>query len=198
MKTFDIKLPKTINDFRIGHLKAFSDESFKDGNITLNTKVLFLANITLVSVAKLMTVDVNDINTMFDYCINLFSEFKMSGKPPKEIEIEGQIFTFVDPKQAPIGFHIDCQHSDFVKDPVLLACTCYIPKGTNYGQLDIHENILYPRSSRYELFKNHFKMVDFIELNGFFLKKYVELIDSYTESQRIKKKLSRINLLGKK
>lgn len=198
MKTFDIKLPKTINDYRIQHLKAFEDASFKEDNITLNTKVLFLANITLVSVNKLMTIDVNDINEMFNYCISLFSDFKMSGKAPKEITIEGQTFVFVDPNKAPIGFHIDCQHSDFAKDPILLATTCYIPKGTTYGELDVNDNIVYPRSSRYELFKEHFKMTDFIELKGFFLKKFVVLIDNYTESQKIVKKLSRINFRGKK
>ena len=198
MKTFDIKLPRSINDFRINHIKAFADDSFKTGNITLNTKVLFLANITLVSVSKLMTIDVNDINIMFDHCINLFAEYKMSGKPSKEIDVNGELFTFVDPNKAPIGFHIDCQHSDFVKDPVLLACSCYIPKGTTYGQIDINENIIYPRSSRYDLFKEHFKMTDFIELNGFFLKKLVVLIDNYTESQKIIKKLKRIRMHGKK
>ena len=198
MKTFDIKLPKTINDYRISHLKAFEDASFKEDNITLNTKVLFLANITLVSVNKLMTIDVNDINAMFTYCISLFSDFKMSGKAPKEITIEGQTFVFVDPNKAPIGFHIDCQHSDFAKDPILLATTCYIPKGTTYGELDINDNIIYPRSSRYDLFKDHFRMIDFIELKGFFLKKFVVLIDNYTESQKIAKKLSRISLRGTK
>jgi len=198
MKTFDIKLPKTINDFRIGHLKAFEDASFREDNITLNTKVLFLANITLVSVNKLMTIDINDINEMFNYCINLFSDFKMSGKPPKEITIEGQTFVLVEPSKAPTGYHIDCQHSDFAKEPILLATTCYIPKGTTYGELDVNDNIIYPRSSRHDLFKEHFKMIDFIELKGFFLKKYVESIDNYMESQKIKKKLSRISMRGTK
>ena len=193
----EVKLPKTINDFRIHHLKAFTDESFNVDDLTLNAKVKFLANVSLVSVPKLMRVDAVEINKMFNHCIALFSGYKLTGKPKDFLTVNGIEYERIDIRKVGIGFHIDVEGSDFKNDPVRLACINYIPKGTNYGDLDINDNMLHPIANRYEDFKLHFKMVDFLELNGFFLLKFVNLIDSYTESQKIKKTLKKLKIFGR-
>jgi len=188
---FEIKLPKTINDLRIRHLKAFSDEHFKVENITLNDKVIFLANITLVSVPKLLTIDYKDIEKMFSHCMNLFDGYKVNGNPKELITVNDIDYQLVDQKKVGIGYHIDVENSDFVNDPVRLACVNYIPKGTIYGCMDENENMLYPISSRYEDFKEHFKMTDFVELQGFFLLRDVRLMSNYMESLKLKKMIKK-------
>jgi hypothetical protein len=188
----EVRLPKTINDLRIRHLRAFSDESFKADSITLNAKVIFLANISLVSVGQLMTIHHERITEMFNHCMGLFADYKLNGNPKDFLTINGIEYQRVDIKKVGIGYHIDCSKSDFDKDPVRLACINYIPKGTIYGELDENENLKYPISSRYEDFKEHFKMTDFVELHAFFLLKVWSLIDSYTEKEKIEKKLKRV------
>ena len=128
----EIKLPKTINDLRIRHLKAFSDEHFKVENISLNDKVIFLANITLVSVPKLLSVDYRDIEKMFSHCMSLFDNYKVNGSPKEFITVNNIDYQLVDQRKVGIGYHIDVEKSDFVNDPVRLACINYIPKGTIY------------------------------------------------------------------
>ncbi|CAB4147932.1 hypothetical protein UFOVP514_55 [uncultured Caudovirales phage] len=188
----EVRLPKTINDLRIRHLRAFSDESFKADSITLNAKVIFLANISLVSVGQLMTIHHERITEMFNHCMGLFADYKLNGNPKDFLTINGIEYQRVDIKKVGIGYHIDCSKSDFDKDPVRLACINYIPKGTIYGELDENENLKYPISSRYEDFKEHFKMTDFVELHAFFLLKVWSLIDIYTEKEKIEKKLKRV------
>lgn len=194
----EIKLPKTINDLRIRHLKAFSDEHFKVENISLNDKVVFLANITLVSVPKLLTVDYRDIEKMFSHCMSLFDNYKVNGSPKEFITVNNIDYQLVDQRKVGIGYHIDVENSDFVNDPVRLACINYIPKGTIYGCMDENENLIHPISSRYEDFKEHFKMIDFVELQGFFLLRDVRLMNNYMESlklkERIRKKLKMFGL----
>jgi len=168
----EVRLPKTINDLRIRHLRAFSDESFKADSITLNAKVIFLANISLVSVGQLMTIHHERITEMFNHCMGLFADYKLNGNPKDFITINGIEYQRVDIKKVGIGYHIDCSKSDFDKDPVRLACINYITKGTIYGELDENENLKYPIASRYEDFKEHFKMTDFVELHAFFCSKY--------------------------
>lgn len=191
---FEIKLPKTINDLRIRHLSAFSDESFNFDNITLNDKVIFLAKITLVSISKLMIIDYRDIEKMFNHCMGLFEGYKVNANPKQFINVNNIEYQLVDQRKVGVGYHIDCENSDFIKDPVRLACINYIPKGTIYGELDVNENLKYPIASRYEDFKEHFKMIDFAELQGFFLLKHVRLMSNYMEKVRlesqIKKKLT--------
>ena len=187
----EIKLPKTINDLRIRHLKAFSDEHFKVENISLNDKVIFLANITLVSVPKLLSVDYRDIEKMFSHCMSLFDNYKVNGSPKEFITVNNIDYQLVDQRKVGIGYHIDVEKSDFVNDPVRLACINYIPKGTIYGCMDENENMLYPISSRYEDFKEHFKMTDFVELQGFFLLKDVRLMSNYMENLKLKKKIKK-------
>jgi hypothetical protein len=187
----EIKLPKTINDLRIRHLKAFSDEHFKVENISLNDKVIFLANITLVSVPKLLSIDYRDIEKMFSHCMSLFDNYKVNGSPKEFITVNNIDYQLVDQRKVGIGYHIDVEKSDFVNDPVRLACINYIPKGTIYGCMDENENMLYPISSRYEDFKEHFKMTDFVELQGFFLLKDVRLMSNYMESLKLKKRIKK-------
>ncbi len=195
IKTIDIPLPKSVHDLRIRHLKALTDTSFKDEDITINNIIIFLANISLVSVAQLRRCEKGDLIKHFNYCMALFNEFTLSGKPPKEITINDIEYDFIDPNKAPVGWHIDIEASDFQKDPTRLACICYIPKGTSYGDLDNNDNVLHPIASRYEDFKEHFSLINFLELNTFFFLKLERSIKKYTEKEKIKKKLLKIKTL---
>lgn len=192
IKTIDIPLPATIDDLRIRHLKALTDPSFNAEDMNLNALVKFIANMTLLTVNEVMRCDKDDLINMYNHCMTLFAGYQLKGMPPKEITINGIEYEFVDPKKAPIAYHIDCEGSDFKNDPVRLACIHYIPKGTNYGDLDQNKNVLYPIASRYEDFKEHFKMIDYVELNAFFLLRLVRLIEQSEQVKKMENNLMKI------
>ena len=173
------------------YILTLENEHFKVDNISLNDKVIFLANITLVSVPKLLSIDYRDIEKMFSHCMSLFDNYKVNGSPKEFITVNNIDYQLVDQRKVGIGYHIDVEKSDFVNDPVRLACINYIPKGTIYGCMDENENMLYPISSRYEDFKEHFKMTDFVELQGFFLLKDVRLMSNYMERLKLKKRIKK-------
>ncbi len=197
-KTLNISLPKTADDLRIKHLKALTDESFRMDNITLNSMCIFIAHMTLVSLPEIRTIDKSDVIKMFNHCMGLFNGHELSTKPKKEIEVNGKLYELVDPRKAGIGYHIDLEGSDFEKDPVRLACINYIPKGTNYGDLDQNKNVIHPIAERYEDFKDHFKMLDYLELNGFFLLKFWQSINRFMVKVKVEKKLKKISGRGQK
>ena len=198
IKTKEIKLPKSINDLRIRHIAALTDESFKPDNITLNSMCIFVSNVTLININEVRRFDLDDLKKIFFHFMEMFNGYSVTGKPRKEIEVNGKLYELVDPNKAPIGYHIDCEGSDFEKDPVRLACINYIPKGTNYGDLDQNKNMIHPIAERYEDFKQHFQMTDYLELNGFFLLRYFRLINKFMEKQKVINQLKKIRGLGRK
>lgn len=199
-KLINEQIPRRVTDLRIKHLPAFQELS--NGNIDLNSMVKFLAKLTFISANELMRVDKDDIIKMYKHCMKMFSGIVLSGNPEKEIIINGIFYDLVIPEKAGIGWHIDVSNSDFDKDPVRLACICYVPKGTNYGDLDQNDNMIHPIASRYKDFEKHFLMLDFIELNAFFLLKLKRLTSDYIQRKKFREQLEktkkRILSLGKK
>jgi hypothetical protein len=87
--------------------------------------------------------------------------------------------------------------SDFEKDPVRLACMCYIPKGTVYGEMDDAENVLHPIQSRHEAFSEEFPLMLYLRLHAFFLLKYRKSASAFMVSQRVNQKLSKaLSMIG--
>lgn len=188
----EFKLPKSTADYRIKHMAILEDERLAEAYPSLDLKIDVISKVTGVMKARIYQTHIPDIDTMFTKIISDISKIKATDKPFEEIIINGQAFTLIDPEKAPASWHADCHKSDFQKDPVRLACICYIPKGSFYGELDRHDNVIYPIRSRYELFENEFPLEAFIRLHAFFLPKFNKLMSKYTAKLRTDQRKQKI------
>lgn len=171
MKEITLTAPKSIEDLRIKHFDALTNVKFK-GDITMSLIAQFVASITGEDIMLVHRVDSTQLIEVFNHCIELFANFDKDAKPPKQITIEGQNFSLVDPHKVASGWHIDLASSGNLNDkPLRLAALMYIPTDHVYGELDDNNNIVFPLREREELFKEHFKLQDFVSASAFFLKK---------------------------
>lgn len=176
----EIKLPKDKHGLRIKHLPAFQDKRLGDEAQTVSLKIDTLHKFTGISKPRLWSIPEHQLSILFNHLIWIFVEMDVKSDPPKEIEIEGQFFELVDFEKAPAGWHADNEESNYKLDPVRLACICYIPKGTHYGEIDQHENLLYPISSRHGLFSEHFPLEAYMQLTAFFLRRFNKSMNDFT------------------
>lgn len=179
MKQIQLSAPATIDDLRIRHNKVLSDEKFKTENFDIKLACEFVAGITGVDLPTIYTIDTADVIKVFHHCLNLFNGYK-KGEPAKTIEIEGTIYFMVDPHKVAAGWHIDLSALPEDPPPTLLMALLYIPAGV-YGQKDENDNIKFPLAEREKLFKEHFKLTDFLNVIGFFLKKSKQSTNAFTE-----------------
>lgn len=189
------KLPESIKDYRIKHLVVLDDERLAEPYPSLDLKIDVISKVSGVMKALIYQVHIPDIDQMFSKIIGDLSQIKTDGKPLDEIVIDGTTYILINPEKAPAGWHADCAKSDFIKDPVRLACICYIPKGTFYGQLDQHSNVIHPIRERYELFENEFPLEAFIKLHAFFLQKFERLMKISTAKLRTEQRNQKIRKL---
>lgn len=194
----EIKLPKDKHALRIRHLNAFVDERLSSDVATTSLKVDVLHKFTGISKPRLYQVLPNDLTKLFKHLISIFVSIDETKAPPKEIEVGGQKFVLVDFEKAPSCWHADNEESDYVIDPVRLACICYIPKGSFYGQLDQHDNMVYPIRSRHELFTEEFPLEVYCQLSAFFLRKFNKSMSVFTAkwTKKIRRQKRRASFIG--
>jgi hypothetical protein len=198
MKFTELKLPKTTDDLRINHFMTLATFSERKMN-NLNDAVEMVADFMGVHVNQIKTLDYKDVIKMYHHICWLYSGIKITD-PKKEIELNGEVFEFVNPEKTGIGWHIDFEGCDIEKDPVRLACMYYFPKGQIYGATDENYNIINPIASRREVIEKYLTLQDFINCNAFFLRRFEKSMSLYTAKVRainwIKKNLK--FLIGKK
>ena len=200
MASTQLKAPKTIDDLRYKHLSAFLTESFKEkgGAPDVHTVVEFVSEFFGIMPAMVQRMEYSDLQKVYRHCVGLWSGFGLQ-RPPKEIEVNGKQYELINLKRPTAGWVIDSDASDFDADPVRLACICYIPKGTKYGDIDENENLLHPISERYEEFKQHFPLITHCHLSAFFLRRWLKYAKRYTAIARARtkaKRLKRVPLIG--
>jgi len=108
--------------------------------------------------------------------MSVFGSFSMKA-PDKHITINGKDYDLVNLKTPTTGWVIDSSQSDFQKDPVRLACLCYVPSGTRYGEINEDGSLVHPISERHEDFKQHFPLDKFLRLQAFFLRQFATSIE---------------------
>lgn len=94
-------------------------------------------------------------------------------EPPMELELDGQKFRLVQQPHRESGswwFHLEnvTAHTD----PESFLGLVYLPKDGDYAEVDDKNNILNPVSERGALIAKHFSASQFLDLMGFFLKRY--------------------------
>jgi hypothetical protein len=194
-----LNIPMKVDQLRIKHLKVVDLIREWDGVMSNE----FICRVVAVAASKRLTwvtnkADLRDISKAFNYVVksinslNEMTATHLDKKPPKEVTIKGTVYELVNLDRPNMSFIIDVDRSDFIKDPVRLAAMCYIPKGTTYGEMDDGENLLNPISDRYEDFAEEFRLVDFILLNGFFLRRFRQLGNAYILRQKVKNNLRKV------
>jgi hypothetical protein len=166
LKYINIKAPKTLNDLRIKHLKALTNEKYQKA-MDLGTIIEFICLITGAKRNDLNKVNISELRKIHEHCIGLFKDFQLT-KPKDEIIINGVSYLLVDPSKVGIGWHIDISNSDLQNDPSRLASLMYIEKGTTYGELDENLNMKYSNQERAKLFEEHLPLPDYLNLVSFF------------------------------
>lgn len=196
----EVKLPKDKTGLLIKHLPAVADARLAESVAPIGLKIDTLRIFTGFSKVRLHTWDLADVDKAFTHLIQIIADIDIKSPVPQELLIDGQLFILVDPEKAPAGWHADYAESDFSKDPVRLACMCYIPHGTFYGQIDQHDNLMYPIRSRHALFTEKFPLEVYIRLTAFFLLKFETSMNAYTVLQKKKERKAkwsrRINGFG--
>ena len=188
----DIKLPKSSKDLRIKHLKPIQSDKYL-GKMDMNLMIDFINDFTGVKKSQLMRIDVNDIIKMSNHINNLYANFDVNSKPPKEITVNGKQYEMVNPEKVGVGWHIDWSHLDIENDPVRMACLMYFPKGAIYGDTDENDNLINPIKERYNDFENHFPLQTFLEASDFFLERFVQSAKRYTGSQILISQARKLN-----
>lgn len=197
----EIKLPKDKHGLRIRHLDAMTDERLSAEAATVSLKIDTIHKFSGISKPRLHSVPESDLTKMFNHLMSIIASMDYKSDPPKEIFIMGRGFTLVDFEKAPAGWHADNEASDYILDPVRLACICYIPTGSYYGEIDQHENLVHPISSRWNLFNEQFPLEVFLQLNAFFLRKFSRSMNAFTvrslKKIRRRARRAKVNSIGR-
>ncbi len=202
----EIKAPKTINDLKIKHLPALLDERFQNDLTTLpfdeqlDVMLDFVSKLCLVDKKVLMTIDYKDLIKIYNHCADLFNHVDFKAKPKQEITINNKVYKLVDVDRVSTGWHADFGKVDTEKDPVRLACLMYIPKDSNYSELDETGNLKDRISDRYEDFKNDFDLITYMNASCFFLRKCLILQKELEVRIQTQKTINRLKAftIGKK
>lgn len=191
--TIQLKAPKTLADMRFKHLSAYSNQQWVEraANPDVHIVVQFVADFFGMMPDLVKTIDWNDLQKVYAHCVNEFSKASL-GHPDKSITINGKDYDLVNLKKPSAGWVADCDLSDFIKDPVRLACICYVPKGTKYGQMDENHNLLHPIADRHKEFEQHFPLDKYIPLAGFFLRSFVTSLESCMVKARAKTRAKKL------
>jgi len=192
VKFVDIRVPKTKDDYRIRHARACMDPQFQLEKISLEGKLIFLSRLLGKSKQFIGSFDVGDMHKIYYRVMKDIGQMRIADAPPEKIEINGKSYELVDLERPPVSWVVDTEGSDLDKDPVRLACLCYIPEGTKYGEKDENKNALHPIKDRYKDFEDHFPLETFVQLNAFFLKQYERSATKYIQQKQAEKMTKRI------
>jgi len=192
MKKPHLKAPRRMQDMRIRHMAAYEHPLFIERGASYDAEMIiaFVSKFAQLHPTVVGQLPYNDLKKYYKHCVGLFEGFQL-GAPSPEITINGTEYELINLKQPPTSWVVDCDNSDFEKDPVLLACRCYIPKGTKYGEVDEHGVLKYPASDRHEIFGEHFPLQQYLNLQGFFLQQYTRYARRYTAIISLKRKAAK-------
>jgi len=192
----------TVNGLRIKHVKALHELSNYDEKNPFRHYCKVVSILSGRSMQYLYTrCDARDIVDAYNMAIKVFDQLnnelaKAHKKPlPNEIEVNGKTYELVNLERPNVSFVIDSDMSDFEKDPVRLACMCYIPKGTVYGEMNDAEDVINPISSRWEDFNEEFPLLLYLQLHAFFLLRYKRWASVYMAKRKIQEHLRKALLM---
>ena len=182
-------------------MKLLSQINAEDPDVTINDMFEFVSIFTGVPFEDLKDADISDIKKVYYGGLTSFHTYEEKD-PPNEIKTNGQVYVRqqFEKGKGKGGWYIDVKvrNSEFLERPELLAAMNYIEKGMDYAQKNKKGEIINPTEARAQIFKDHFKPDDYLNLHRFFLKTSEHLKDVFLELRthqvlKMMIKTSRIN-----
>jgi len=167
----EARIPTKGKNLRIRHFESMHVLPLEEGFRTIRQRALFLSAFVGQHYNRMLQFKEEEIIKMSDTARTAFARMDVTSELPEKVTLKGQTFCLVDPDKIGIGWHIDFSNCPIAKDPVKLACLFYVQEGYNYSDVDENNNIVYPISSRYELFAEEFPLELFLRSADFFLRK---------------------------
>lgn len=186
---------KSVSEQRIDKLFILREIGagtyFKDIEYpTIIEKVKFVSDWTDTPKEEVSEMTVNTITNASRAILKVISEHKPALMPDKEIELNGNKYSFVGRfSEMSASWHELVRLSDFEENPIRMASLCYIEKGMKYAEKGRNDTIKNPTSKRDEVFSSHFPLDKYLSLNAFFLQKFSEWHGIYTQLKMEKKQM---------
>jgi hypothetical protein len=180
MGNITIKLPKKL---RLKHLNAYIH--LANENLTpLQKMVKVVSCLSEVKEKEVEKIVVEDLIFTYKSCITIMSREPL-GELQKVIEIDGKEYELINPIKQPISWVIDANGLVQDNNPEMIAALMYLPKGTHYGELDIHKNILYSVVERSKLFNEHLSIDVHYSLTLHFAKAIKEINEIFGNDKAV-------------
>lgn len=140
-----------------------------------------------LTVSKVKQLAINDVHRLAGHCTRMLSSYEYA-EPLGQVTINGQRYVFEkDFRLITTGQIIDLKLIDDVaSDPVQALAICYVEEGMEYCQEDSRGRVLNPNDKRYQVFKEEFDGVEFMNFFGFFLRESEKRKDAILAIQTIR------------
>lgn len=137
--------------------------------------------------ADIRRMSYNNVLKIFEITVlRLESELKdKNAKPPKKLTLGGKNYKLINIDKPTIGWLIDASGVNENTPAYILAGLCYCPENSYYGEVDVHDNLTYPLSELREVFENEMLLVNYLQVNRFFLRKSMNLVKSSIVQVRV-------------
>lgn len=178
MKSLNIDIlplsERRIDTFEI-YRKLVDKKYFKNADRpTIGEKITFCCEYCDIEEAKLQTVSVDSINSLFATVAQTLCGH-IPRTPKKHITVDGNKYRFVKRfSEQSAAWHELVRRSNFLEDPIQMAALCYIESGMKYAQKGDHDKILNPTAERANVFRENFPFDLYLDLSAFFLQKLKE------------------------
>lgn len=172
-----ITLPATLNECRPEQLTKWlmladviKEKTDEDLFRMLDFQCQLISIFSGIPLNKVKKINVADVQELSKHLFKLLSSYEYK-EPTGEITIKGQTYVFEKNfEYISTGQIIDLKLiEDISSDPCQALAICYIEKGMEYCQEDERGRVLNPNGKRYEVFKEQFDGVEFMNFFGFFL-----------------------------
>jgi hypothetical protein len=140
-----------------------------------------------LTVSKVKQLAINDVHRLAGHCTRMLSSYEYA-EPLGQVTINGQRYVFEkDFRLITTGQIIDLKLIDDVaSDPVQALAICYVEDGMEYCQEDSRGRVMNPNDKRYQVFKEEFDGVEFMNFFGFFLRESEKRKDAILAIQTIR------------
>jgi len=141
-------------------------------NPTISEKISFCSRYLNLSFGEVSGWLVKSIDHVFNKVIESMEQY-VYAEPPKSITIDGVTFDLVtEPHKQTAGWWHHVEAIDANIDVETFLALNYIERGRRYAETDRNANVLNPTSERGALLVKHYSAKQYLDLMGFFLKKY--------------------------
>lgn len=189
-----VKLPASLHECKPDQLvkwlmlaEVIKDKKEDDLFQMLDFQCQLISIFSGLTVSKVKQLAINDVHRLAGHCTRMLSSYEYA-EPLGQVTINGQRYVFEkDFRLITTGQIIDLKLIDDVaSDPVQALAICYVEDGMEYCQEDSRGRVMNPNDKRYQVFKEEFDGVEFMNFFGFFLRESEKRKDAILAIQTIR------------